>query len=157
MSYFTNVNNLQELKTKFRKLSMDLHPDKGGSKKAFQNMLNEYQGLFKRLLNNSDFSEERKVYETEADKNMRAVINQIIHLPGIELEIIGSWLWVTGNTYEHKDELKKSGLFFAPKKKAWYWRPAKYKKKSKKQFELVDLRSMYGAAKVESNTKQLVS
>jgi len=57
------------------------------------------------------------------------VIEQIITLPNIIIEVVGNWIWVTGNTYPVKDSLKAVGLFFAPKNVAWYYRAEEFKTK----------------------------
>ena len=54
----------------------------------------------------------------------RAVIMQIIRLAGLEIELCGAWLWVSGETRAHKDALKAAGLRWSAKKSMWYWRPA---------------------------------
>lgn len=38
----------------------------------------------------------------------------------IEIELVGSWIWVSGNTYPVKEQLKEAGIFWAGKKKKWY-------------------------------------
>ena len=39
----------------------------------------------------------------------------------LEVTRCGSWLWVSGNTRDHKDSLKELGLRWAPKKQKWYF------------------------------------
>ena len=34
---------------------------------------------------------------------LRAVLQQIITFEGINIEIVGCWIWVDGNTYDYKD------------------------------------------------------
>src|SRR5659263_47136 len=55
------------------------------------------------------------------------VISKLIVLDQVLIELIGSWIWVSGNTYKHRETLKKAGLFFAPKKVMWYYRPSEEK------------------------------
>ena len=38
MMYFNDVNNLNELKSRFRQWAFKLHPDKGGNEKEFSAM-----------------------------------------------------------------------------------------------------------------------
>lgn len=40
--HFTSCKNIQELKTKYKKLCFKLHPDKGGNSADFQIMQNEF-------------------------------------------------------------------------------------------------------------------
>lgn len=56
---------------------------------------------------------------------MRAVLEKLAGLAGITIEICGSWVWVSGDTYPVKDIIKAAGCFFSSKKKMWYWREEK--------------------------------
>jgi len=49
MMYFNDVKNLNELKSRFRQLAFELHPDKGGDAKKFTAMQQEYEALYQRL------------------------------------------------------------------------------------------------------------
>ena len=53
-----------------------------------------------------------------------ARIAAVERLNGVSLRCNGSWLWADGDTRPHKDALKKLGFRFAPKRSAWYFRPA---------------------------------
>lgn len=52
-------------------------------------------------------------------------INTLKGIPGIELNMNGAWLWVTGDTKTNREALKNAGCWFAPKKKCWYLPPAR--------------------------------
>ena len=49
-------------------------------------------------------------------------INAIIDLSGLEIEVCGSWVWVSGDTKTHKEILKANGFRFSGPKKLWYFR-----------------------------------
>ena len=51
----------------------------------------------------------------------RVIIEKIISIPDIQIEIIGTWLWVSGKTYEYRDIFKSFGMRYAKTKKAWYY------------------------------------
>lgn len=71
-----------------------------------------------------------KVYSTESAQNHEIVgffpefVEAISNMADVELEIEGTWMWVSGNTKPHREELKKFGLRWAPKRKMWYKKPA---------------------------------
>ena len=52
MMYFNDVNNLNELKSRFRQLAFKLHPDKGGNEKEFSAMQQEYEVVYRQLKRN---------------------------------------------------------------------------------------------------------
>ena len=49
MKYFVNINNAEDLKKRFRELSISLHPDRGGNAEDFAAMLAEYETAAKNL------------------------------------------------------------------------------------------------------------
>ena len=51
MMYFQNINDLEQAKLRYRTLAKQLHPDKGGSIVAFQQMQQEYKTLLLQLQN----------------------------------------------------------------------------------------------------------
>lgn len=151
MKWFKDVKTLDELRSMYRKLALLHHPDRGGSTSDMQEINNEYDILSKRLIHsNTEFSKCRKSWEEFVSSEIREKLNDIILLEDIIIEIIGSWIWVTGNTRAVKDQLKVHGFKFSPNKLAWYWQTGDYHKLSKKQFSLDDLRIMYGSDEVET-------
>ncbi len=154
MKYFTGINNLKELRAKYFQLAKLHHPDKGGSKATMQAINTEYETALKSCLNG--FTEERREYEIKIDPILRDKINLIIGIQNIVIEIIGSWLWISGETRPVKDDLKKYGFRYAFKKRAWSWHEGAYKKRSKRVLSLDEMRSFYGNKIVEKNeSKQL--
>ena len=164
-NYFKSfeINTLEELKSAYRKLAMQYHPDMGGSTEAMQEINNQYDNLFSKYKNihkNKDGETYTAREETtEAPEEFRNIIMTIIHLEGITIELCGSWLWITGDTKPHKDVLKSVGFRFSAKKSAWYYHRESFFKKSKNKYSLDDIRSMYGSAKVvdEDNSNKLTA
>jgi hypothetical protein len=74
----------------------------------------------------------------------------------IIIEIIGCFVWVTGNTNPHREHLKTLRFHWHSKKLAWYLAPEDYRKRSRKEYELDEIREMYGtsgAVKSHGTTK----
>ncbi|MCP5115282.1 MAG: J domain-containing protein, partial [bacterium] len=78
---------------------------------------------------------------------LNTALASIIDLVGLDIEICGAWVWVTGETFAHKDTLKAVCFKFAGKKKAWYFRPENWKSKSRGDTTLDDIRDLYGSAR----------
>ena len=97
------------------------------------------------------------MYDWENDKALREVLQKIINFDGIEIELVGAWLWVSGNTYSYKKELKEIGFKWASQKKMWYWKSESYQKKSRKSLSMDDIRNYYGSTKVYTDTRVLLS
>ncbi len=150
MKWFNNINDLNELRAMYKKLAVLHHPDKGGVTSDMQEINQEYDALSKSFINsNPDFSDHRKSYEYSVSDALKEVIDNIIHLSGINIEIIGNWIWVSGNTKPVKEELKASGFKFSKNKIAWYWHLGEYRKYNNKMFSLNELRNMWGSVKYE--------
>jgi curved DNA-binding protein CbpA len=143
--YFVNVFktlNDKELKALFIKLAHIHHPDKGGDTEAMQDLNNAYQYQ----LEQSRKGEEQKEGQKEIDTDLINKINSIIKYHDLEIEILGSWIWVTGNTKEHKDSLKANGFFYATKKTAWYYRKEEQKKRRfKSDYSMDQIRERHGS------------
>lgn len=145
MKYFHNINTLEELRTAYRALLKKFHPDNGGSEEATKEINLEYEKLFQLLKNRS--GADQKKYNTQEDENLREVLQQIINL-NVNIEICGSWIWVSGNTYPVKESLKAAGFRFSKNKKAWYWHAGEYSRRGKK-VSLDHIRSKYGSETVK--------
>ena len=79
------------------------------------------------------------------------LINALINLDGINIELCGSWLWITGNTKEHKEVLKGLHFRWSKSKLAWYYHTEDYKKSSKKTYSLDEIRDLYGSETIKAN------
>ena len=171
MKYFKNINTLEELRSQYKKLLKKYHPDnKNGSTEAAQAINAEYEKLFKALKNRHDSnaadskpgcsgnteSAYSNAYDWENDKALRETLEKIISFNGIDIEIIGQWIWVSGNTYAYKKELKECGFKWASQKKMWYWRTDAYRKTSRKTLSMDDIRNYYGSTKVQTKYKPLL-
>ena len=74
-------------------------------------------------------------------------LNAIIPLPGLEIEICGSWVWVSGDTITHKETLKASGFHWAPRKRKWTFHPKGARSWSRGNTSMDDIRTKYGSAR----------
>jgi hypothetical protein len=141
VSLFQTLND-KELKAQFIKLAHIHHPDKGGDTEAMQHLNNSYQYQ----LEQNRKGEEQEEGQAEIDTDLIQKINSIIKYHDLEIEILGSWIWVTGNTKEHKESLKENGFFYAAKKFAWYYRKEEQKKRRfKSDFSIDQIREKHGS------------
>ena len=102
MTYFINIKSLEELRKEYKRLVKLNHPDNGGSEEAIKVINVEYEICFEMLKKADTTTANGKKYNMAEDAMIRDIINAIIHL-NIEIEICGSWVWVSGNTYSCKD------------------------------------------------------
>lgn len=166
MTYFKNVNTLEELRKQYKELLKKFHPDNpNGSTESTQAINAEYDRLFKIL---KDRHESKKTesnhkadydnmkYDFSEDAKLREVLQKIIHFSDITIEICGSWLWISGNTYKYRTELKELGFKWASQKKQWYWYSEPFRKKSRKPLSMEDIRSYYGSTEVKPEERKML-
>ena len=78
------------------------------------------------------------------------MIENLIHFENVKIEIIGEWIWLSGNTREYKERIKELGFRWSQNKVAWYFHEGTYKKRSKNNFSLNELREKFGTHEVEN-------
>lgn len=155
MKYFKNVGTLEELRREYKRFVKENHPDNGGSVEAIKNINVEYEQLFKVLKNNDKNGKtEHTKYNMAEDKMLRNVINNIINF-NINIEICGSWIWVSGNTYGCKTELKQNGFHWASKKKMWYWHNPEEQVRGNGKATMDDIRSKYGSHIMKESARKI--
>lgn len=157
MTYFKNCASLNDVKSLYRTLAKSNHPDKGGDLATMQAINNEYAYAIRAIAKGLDLSAEEIENEILNAEQYQTAVNAIINLEGINIEICGGWIWVTGNTFPHKDIFKSNGFFFAHKKVAWYFRSPEYKVNNRKKMTLEEIRHKYGTHQIASKfyTNQL--
>lgn len=155
MKYFNNCTTLEEVKATYKQLAKQYHPDCGGDTETMQAINTEYAFASAKILKGEDLSAEDIDEQIRLSEEYRKVIEQIINLAGIVVELVGNWVWVTGNTYPVRKQLKGAGLFFALKKLAWYYRAEEYKTKGGKK-TLDEIRGKYGSETITPSRKNRV-
>ena len=140
----------EELKAMYRKLAMQHHPDRGGDTETMKVVNNEYDTLFPKL-KDVHKTKEGKTYtarqaSTETAEQFKDLIDRLMKMEGITIEVIGRFVWVTGETKPHREQLKVLKFQWHSKKVAWYLAPEDYRKRSRKEYGLDEIRSMYGTS-----------
>ena len=155
MIFFQNVKTLDELRKEYRRLAFLYHPDVGGDTTIMQQINSAYEILSKKLINaNPDFSQAKKEYEQQVSEEIVERLNRIIFIKGITIEIIGSWIWITGNTFPVRETLKGEGYLFSHPKTAWYWHKGEYLKKNGNVMSMDEMRAKFGSQTVETETEK---
>ena len=161
---------LEELKKQYRQLAKRWHPDMpNGDTKVMQEVNNEFDKLYTELKkaestkhstgathtsNTTHTGKATTASETAAA--FRAIIDKLITLDDIVIEICGSWVWVGGDTFKHREALKALQFRWSKSKSMWYWHNDGYTKHTRKTYSMSEIRSLYGSETItKGNTLKL--
>lgn len=150
MLYFKNVETLEDLRKQYRNLLKKFHPDQpNGSVEATKEINIEYDKLFNILKDQHPTDKENThEFNEEFDKAFRNIINKVIDL-NVNIEIIGSWIWVSGNTYSIRETLKRLNFKWIAKRQCWAWHIEPFTKKGNKSKTMDELRKYYGSSVIK--------
>ena len=148
LNEFKGVEGINEAKKIYKNLAKKLHPDMvGGDEESFKLLNAIYTDLI-----------EHKIYfsnDIKIDIELEKIISLILHFENITIELIGSWVWVSGDTREIKDKLKEIGFKWASKKKMWFYGEMKGRNPKEKSME--EIKSKYGSETLKSNEKKQIA
>lgn len=150
MNYFRNCHTLEELKAEYRKLAKTHHPDMGGDLETMQAINAQYDEAVEHI-KRDPFHADHKRAQKEAPDQWRAVVEALIKIPNLIIELCGSWIWITGDTYTHREVIKSAGCIWSSNKRAWYWHAPEDISMNRKRMTLEEIR-MYHGSKVLART-----
>lgn len=107
-------DRLSEIKRQYHGLAIKYHPDRGGDEETMKEINAEYDYLLKGYIDETDF---------------KGIVNNLMKFNDLEVTLIGTWVWVKGNTFNIKEELKALGFLWSKSNKQWYKAPQNTKKR----------------------------
>jgi len=144
---FKGIEGINEAKKIYKQLAKKLHPDVGGDEESFKLLNAIYTDLI-----------EHKIYfsnDFKIDIELEKIIGLILHFENITIELVGSWIWVSGDTREIKNKLKELGFKWASKKKMWFYGEMKGRNPNEKSME--EIKSKYGSETLKTNDKKKIA
>lgn len=160
MKYFNHCKTQADIRKLFHELVTIHHPDKGGDLATMQEISAEYSLAVAKNLKGENLSSEENNEQLELSEKYRKAIEAIINLPGIDIEVVGTWVWVRGATFQHRSKarggtgiLQEAGFLYANKKDAptaWFFRTEENKVKSFKKQSLEEIKAKYGSISINS-------
>lgn len=158
MKFFTNCKTAEELKAAYKKLVRQYHPDLNPEidDSIIKAVNAEYDRAWVRLKNvHTSTSGETYTKETdEAPEQFREIINNLMKCEGLTIDLVGAWIWVTGNTYQHKETLKANGFHWASRKKAWYWHRSEDSSNNRREMSLDEIKSLHGCETFRASSRK---
>lgn len=150
--YFEGLRTLAEIKAEYKKLVKVNHPDVGGDTATMQEINRQYSEAVEWIARHGE-GREQAAAAAEVPEEYAAAVAAVVNLAGVTVELVGSWIWVTGNTYIFRDAIKAAGYMWASKKKAWYWRPADAACHRGGKKSLDQIKEKYGCERIETGAQ----
>lgn len=153
--WFENCKTVAEIKKEYRLLVFQYHPDATGTdtnktmakiNAAYHDALSRCDGQPQRGTDgvdrtyNYNSATEQAIMDKVAETLSRRIISG-----NVNLDLIGLWLWVTGDTKPVKETLKELGYRWHSKRTCWYWKPYASRTRYNGKASLSDLAAIYGS------------
>lgn len=150
-----DLKDVNTLRAAYKRLLIKYHPDnnKNDTTDMMQEINAEYDKLFEQIKYTYENSEaytnqtdrQKQAYDWEKDKQLRAIIAALSKFAGLEIELCGTWIYVRGNTYPYRKELKALGMNYNRQKTCWIIHFDDYYKYHKKSVSMSHIRDKYGS------------
>lgn len=162
MKYFSHLYTVAEIKKEYKRLVWLHHPDRGGDTATMQEINAQYLDALQRADRQTSTDEKGKehTYYYNEDRE-QAIIDKIDELiranvpsaAGVDVYLIGTWIWIVGETKPIKETLKELGCRWHNKRKCWYWQNGK-RGRYNKRADLAGLAATYGATKIRQRAQR---
>ena len=158
--YFTDIHTAEEAKSKYRELCRAYHPDVSHHPEANRIMAEinaEWERIWPRVKDVHQTAEGKTYTETREDRKsaesageFAEIISRLIVLDGITIELVGSWIWCSGNTFARRDTLKSLGFIWAAKKRMWVYHKEPWTRHHGKEIPMEDIKAKYGCTRYDT-------
>lgn len=144
----SNPVTAADIKAAYQKAATLYHPDRNPAGLEMMKMINMAYAMLKDFEGACD-----QTHHTNYGEALNNALNSIIDL-GLDIEICGIWIWVSGNTKPHREPLKLADYQWSPKKSMWYFRPEKNKSHNRSSWSMDKIRQTYGSQAIHDKGKR---
>ena len=147
--YFSTCETVADVRTLYRKLAFRWHPDRGGDNETMKIINAEYelalQGRHGETVVGDDGKPHTYYYNAEVEREVMDKLADLLRMKmkDAEIELVGTWLWVHGDTKPYKENLKGLKMLWHSKRQMWYFRTRRAWRYSGVDFDA--LRHRYGS------------
>jgi hypothetical protein len=158
MMYFDGLT-VAEIKSAYRRLARENHPDLGGDTEVMQEINRQYEAALKacngQVSRDAEGTEHTYKWDEETERRLMEMIDKLIaiKMENVNIDLIGIWIWITGDTKPHRKILKAMGCIWHSTRGCWYYKPYEGKHWGS-DASLEDLAKTYGITDVNNLKKK---
>ena len=149
--FFNKVKSLSELKKLYKELARKNHPDFGGNVETMQAINAEYDAMILYFAKYGNKTEKEKA-AAEVPERFRKIIEALLKMPYIQVEIVGGWIWLSGNTGLYLRKIKGMGFQYSSKQKRYYLSDGIGKGRASR-YSMERIREIYGSTVLENENQ----
>lgn len=151
--FFNGCKSLNELKKLYKELARKNHPDFGGNVEVMQKINAEYDEMIKYFAKFGSKTEKEKA-QREVPEKFRKIIESLLKMPYIQVEIVGGWIWLSGNVALYLRKIQAMGFKYSTKQKRYYLADGMTENRRASRWSMERIREEYGSEILES-TEQI--
>ena len=121
--WFRDCKTAEEGKALYHTLAKKYHADNNGDENILKEINVEFKTWWKEFKNIHQTTEGH-TYTKENNENIEAfmdILSKLSRHQGLKVDLCGSWLWISGNTFPVRESLKAYGCQWSVSKKKWFW------------------------------------
>lgn len=161
-TWFKDCRTAEQGKKLYHDLVKRFHTDNGATDEETIKRINAEFSEWWKTHKNLHYSEEKHSEYTketsETAEEFIEIIRKLSALSGVVVEICGSWLWISGNTYPYRDQLHSFNCYWSKQKHMWYWAGDDFQRSNRRTGKsMAYIRSTYGSEKVHFDSAPLLN
>ena len=149
---FSHCKTPQDIKNLYRKMAFKYHPDHGGDNDMMKKINAAYHTALAAMhgftAKGHDGKKHTYYYNQKVEQAVMDKVEELLtlNLTGCTIEIIGTWIWISGGTKPHREKLRTSKCQWHDKRGRWFWHGPQRRSKYNKHINFAGLRNTYGVA-----------
>ncbi len=167
LKWFKDCKTQKDAKSLYHKLCRQYHPDISGTDTtAIMQQINaEFADVFERLpkgdkrAETHTSAEQNRGSENESRGNnttrataerFMKIIQRLVKCEGVQIEIVGSWIWLSGDTFKYMRAIKQMGFKYSAKHKKYYLSDDDGAGRRGSRYTFEQICDRYGVERIES-------